>query len=104
MDIMLSRGIDPNVLDPTRCHSHPDVPATWPSKQELLDYVAQVRPGPFHWPACMHAQCMLARGHPASIPAIMSRLRRPLACLNVKVRRTGAGDKLCHPYMSYSCV
>ena len=42
LDLMLSRGIDPNVLDPSLCHSHPDVPDAWPSKELLLDYVAQV--------------------------------------------------------------
>ena len=39
---MLSRGIDPNVLDPSLCHSHPDVPDAWPSKEQLLEYLSQV--------------------------------------------------------------
>lgn len=43
LDTMLSRGVDPIVLDPTQCHSHPEVPATWPSKPELEQYTAAVR-------------------------------------------------------------
>ena len=43
MDIMLSRGIDPHVDDPELCHNHPEVPASWPSKQEMLGYVKDAR-------------------------------------------------------------
>ena len=43
MDEMMSRGIDPDVADPTHCHSHPDVPDKWPSRQELRAYVADTR-------------------------------------------------------------
>jgi hypothetical protein len=43
MDEMMSRGIDPDVADPTHCHSHPDVPDKWPSRQELRVYVANTR-------------------------------------------------------------
>ena len=43
MDEMMSRGIDPDVADPTHCHSHPDVPDKWPSRQELCAYVADTR-------------------------------------------------------------
>ena len=32
---MLSRGIDPDVADPSKCHSHPEVPTRWPSHREL---------------------------------------------------------------------
>lgn len=41
---MLSRGVDPSVLDPTQCHhSHPPVPPEWPSRAQLEAYVAGVR-------------------------------------------------------------
>jgi len=43
MDIMFSRGIDPNVLDPSKCHDHPLIPTAWPSKSELEGYVSAVR-------------------------------------------------------------
>jgi hypothetical protein len=41
-DVLYSRGIDPLVLNPSICHSHPEVPSEWPSKQQLLNYVAEV--------------------------------------------------------------
>lgn len=44
LDEMLSRGIDPNVLDPSQCHSHPDVPDAWPTRDQLQSYVLEVRP------------------------------------------------------------
>jgi len=43
MDIMFSRGIDPNVVDPTQCHSHPEVPPEWPSREEIEAYVQKMR-------------------------------------------------------------
>jgi len=43
LDVTFSRGIDPDVEDPSKCHDHPAVPPTWPSKQQLLAYVADVR-------------------------------------------------------------
>lgn len=43
MDEMLSRGIDPLVLDPSKCHSHPDIPQEWPSLLELKAYVEEAR-------------------------------------------------------------
>jgi dimethylhistidine N-methyltransferase len=43
LDTMLSRGIDPLVLDPSKCHSHPEVPQTWPTQEELATYVAEAR-------------------------------------------------------------
>lgn len=43
MDEMFSRGIDPNVVDPSQCHSHPDTPDHWPTKEELLNYVSSIR-------------------------------------------------------------
>ena len=43
LDHILSRGIDPSMIDPTQCHSHPKAPQQWPSKPELCKYVQQVR-------------------------------------------------------------
>uniref|UniRef100_A0A0D6QRR4 Sulfatase-modifying factor enzyme domain-containing protein n=1 Tax=Araucaria cunninghamii TaxID=56994 RepID=A0A0D6QRR4_ARACU len=43
MDTMFSRGMDPNVLDPSQCHSHPQVPSKWPSKEVVINYVAKRR-------------------------------------------------------------
>ena len=34
-DELFSRGIDPDVDDPTQCHAHPDVPDTWPALDEV---------------------------------------------------------------------
>ncbi len=42
-DDLFSRGIDPDVDDPTRCHDHPDVPDRWPSVGEVLAYRDRVR-------------------------------------------------------------
>ncbi|MCO5570867.1 hypothetical protein L7F22_024596 [Adiantum nelumboides] len=39
MDIMFSRGIDPSVLDPSKCHKHPPPPPEWPSRDCLHAYV-----------------------------------------------------------------
>ncbi|CAM6124876.1 unnamed protein product [Calypogeia fissa] len=39
LDTMFSRGIDPGVLDPTQCHEHPEIPAEWPKKEEIMAYV-----------------------------------------------------------------
>jgi formylglycine-generating enzyme required for sulfatase activity len=36
------RGIDPDVNDPTQCHDHSELPKTWPSLQEILDYRQRV--------------------------------------------------------------
>ena len=30
-DELFSRGIDPDVDDPTHCHDHPEVPDRWPA-------------------------------------------------------------------------
>ncbi|CAI5463414.1 unnamed protein product [Closterium sp. Yama58-4] len=43
LDTMFSRGIDPLLLDPSRCHSHPDVPPTWPTRAEIQAYVRDAR-------------------------------------------------------------
>jgi len=42
-DELFSRGIDPDVDDPTQCHSHPDVPDTWPALDEVLAYRDRLR-------------------------------------------------------------
>lgn len=42
-DHLFSRGIDPDVDDPARCHDHPDVPDRWPSVREILRYRDRVR-------------------------------------------------------------
>ena len=43
LDVLLSRGIDPLVLDPSHCHSHPTIPEKWPSVEEYKEYVAAAR-------------------------------------------------------------
>lgn len=40
---MFSRGIAPDVDDPSNCHDHPDPPARWPSFAKVLLYQNQVR-------------------------------------------------------------
>jgi hypothetical protein len=35
--------MDPLVLDPSQCHSHPPAPPTWPSRRELEAYAKGVR-------------------------------------------------------------
>jgi ergothioneine biosynthesis protein EgtB len=42
-DDMFSRGIDPDVDDPERCHDHPDVPEQWPELHTVLAYRDRVR-------------------------------------------------------------
>ncbi|KAF0644769.1 hypothetical protein FPSE5266_11477 [Fusarium pseudograminearum] len=36
------RGIDPDVNDPTQCHDHSELPKTWPSLENILDYRQRV--------------------------------------------------------------
>ena len=43
LDEMLSRGIDPDLGDPSRCHAHPAPPPAWPSEAELRAYAAGER-------------------------------------------------------------
>lgn len=43
LDKILCRGIDPNVLDPSKCHDHPTVPESWPPKEEIIAYVKDIR-------------------------------------------------------------
>lgn len=42
-DELFSRGIDPDVEDPDRCHDHPDVPDRWPDPEAVLEYRDRVR-------------------------------------------------------------
>jgi len=42
-DELFSRGIDPDVDDPTHCHAHPDVPDSWPPLANVLAYRDRVR-------------------------------------------------------------
>ncbi|GJD12166.1 Meiotically up-regulated gene 158 protein [Galdieria sulphuraria] len=37
-DYIFERGIDPDVDDPAKCHSHPEFPDTWPSKVQIYRY------------------------------------------------------------------
>jgi ergothioneine biosynthesis protein EgtB len=47
-DDMFSRGIDPDVEDPARCHDHPDPPERWPSLGAVLAYRDRVREAVAH--------------------------------------------------------
>ena len=42
LDLLFSRGIDPDVEDPNKCHDHPAVPPSWPAKPDIVAYVRQV--------------------------------------------------------------
>jgi ergothioneine biosynthesis protein EgtB len=42
-DELFSRGIDPDVDDPTHCHDHPDVPDRWPAVSDVVAYRDRVR-------------------------------------------------------------
>jgi ergothioneine biosynthesis protein EgtB len=42
-DELFSRGIDPDVDDPTRCHDHPEVPDRWPAVEDVVAYRDRVR-------------------------------------------------------------
>jgi ergothioneine biosynthesis protein EgtB len=42
-DELFSRGIDPDVDDPTRCHDHPEAPDRWPAVAEVIAYRDRVR-------------------------------------------------------------
>jgi len=42
-DDLFSRGIDPDVDDPTHVHDHPDVPDQWPGVPEVIAYRDRVR-------------------------------------------------------------
>ncbi|PSN62280.1 hypothetical protein BS50DRAFT_561514 [Corynespora cassiicola Philippines] len=40
---IFERGIDPDVDDPEKCHSHSPIPDSWPSAEEVLQYQDAVR-------------------------------------------------------------
>src|SRR5579862_8395552 len=40
---IFERGIDPDMEDPTQCHPHSEVPDSWPSLPELLEFRDRVR-------------------------------------------------------------
>jgi len=42
-DELFSRGIDPDVDDPSHCHEHPEIPDRWPALAEVLAYRNRVR-------------------------------------------------------------
>ncbi|HWM77652.1 MAG TPA: SUMF1/EgtB/PvdO family nonheme iron enzyme [Methylomirabilota bacterium] len=42
-DELFSRGIDPDVDDPSLCHEHPEIPDRWPALAEVLAYRDRVR-------------------------------------------------------------
>jgi ergothioneine biosynthesis protein EgtB len=42
-DELFSRGIDPDVDDPSHCHAHPEIPDRWPTVAEVLAYRDRVR-------------------------------------------------------------
>jgi hypothetical protein len=37
------RGVDPDVDDPTKCHDHSELPATWPALEDMLAYRERVQ-------------------------------------------------------------
>lgn len=41
--LIFERGIDPDVDDPEKCHSHSEIPDEWPSLDDILDYQERVR-------------------------------------------------------------
>lgn len=52
------RGIDPNMEDPSVCHSHSDIPTEWPSVENLLAYQLKVHERITNWlTAYEHASC-----------------------------------------------
>lgn len=40
---IFERGIDPDVDDPEQCHSHSEIPDSWPPATEILDFQSRVR-------------------------------------------------------------
>ena len=40
---MFERGIDPDVDDPENCHTHSEIPDSWPPVEEILDFQTKVR-------------------------------------------------------------
>ncbi|KAJ1642148.1 hypothetical protein LPJ64_005974 [Coemansia asiatica] len=43
------RGIDPNILDPSKCHSHSTPPSEWPEINDILAYRDRVRARIVDW-------------------------------------------------------
>ncbi|PLB51077.1 hypothetical protein P170DRAFT_354337 [Aspergillus steynii IBT 23096] len=41
--LIFERGIDPDVDDPQKCHSHSEIPDEWPALNEILGYQERVR-------------------------------------------------------------
>lgn len=41
--LIFERGIDPDVDDPEKCHSHSEIPDEWPALGDILDYQVRVR-------------------------------------------------------------
>ncbi|CEL04617.1 hypothetical protein ASPCAL05745 [Aspergillus calidoustus] len=41
--LIFERGIDPDVDDPEKCHSHSEIPDEWPSRSDILEYQDRVR-------------------------------------------------------------
>ncbi|KAF8928412.1 hypothetical protein BGZ47_001651 [Haplosporangium gracile] len=41
--VIFERGIDPDVEDPTQCHSHSEVPDTWPELETIIAFRDRVR-------------------------------------------------------------
>ncbi|KAB8074790.1 hypothetical protein BDV29DRAFT_173092 [Aspergillus leporis] len=41
--LIFERGIDPDVDDPEKCHSHSEIPDEWPALDDILDYQERVR-------------------------------------------------------------
>lgn len=42
-DHIFSRGIDPDVDDPSKCHDHPDAPSAWPTWPDVCHYRDAIR-------------------------------------------------------------
>ncbi|KAF9184876.1 hypothetical protein BGZ50_003413 [Haplosporangium sp. Z 11] len=42
-NVIFERGIDPDVDDPTKCHSHSEVPETWPEVESIIEFRDRVR-------------------------------------------------------------
>ncbi|KAJ2613235.1 hypothetical protein H4S08_002319 [Coemansia sp. RSA 1365] len=46
------RGIDPNMDDPTICHSHSEIPSEWPPVEKIIAYRDRVRVRITKWVEC----------------------------------------------------
>ncbi len=66
-DDLFSRGIDPDVDDPSRCHDHPDVPNRWPAVEQVIAYRDRVRGSLLD--AARRARSRSPRARPRSAPA-----------------------------------